>query len=262
MGKNELNRVKQINSSKMELLPLYDWHLGADACNEKLVDKIIDYIKKTPNCYTFMGGDLIECAIYDNKINSVHTQKYQLQEQVEMLCEKLEPIKDKILFAICGNHEHRVEKATGLDVAALIALNLGVQYFKWETQYMIKMNTPKCKADKKNIVIYAHHGSGGGSTSGAKINAVERLHFRAPFANIIFSGHVHFTSETRKQINFLSQQGINKSMIQYFISCGTAHESDGYAAMKGYGAIPVGLMLAKLEINSNNELRVKTEVFE
>lgn len=258
--KKDLSRVKVINSNQIQLLPLYDWHLGSEECNEKLVDNIIDYIKKTPNCYTFMGGDLIECAIY-GKLNNSHTQKYQVQEQVEILCEKLEPIKDKILFAICGNHEHRVEKATGLDVAALIALNLSVPYFKWETQFMLKMNTPKHK-ENKNVIIYAHHGSGGGATSGAKINAVERLHFRAPFANIIYSGHVHFTSETRKQLNYLSQAGAPKSMIQYFISCGTAHESDGYAAMKGYGAIPTGLMLSKIHINQQNEVRVKTEVFE
>lgn len=261
MAKNNIERIKVINSNKVQLLPLYDWHLGSEECDEKLVDSIIDYIKKTPNCYTFMGGDLIECAIY-GKLNNSHTQKYQVQEQVELLCEKLEPIKDKILFAICGNHEHRVEKATGLDVAALIALNLGVPYYKWETQFMLKLNSNKNKNDKRNVIIYAHHGSGGGSTSGAKINAVERLHFRAPFANIVYSGHVHFTSETRKQLNFMSAQGHIKSMIQYFISCGTAHSSDGYAAMKGYGAIPTGLMLSKIELTPIDDVRVKTEVFE
>lgn len=256
-----INIVKEIDSTEVEILPLFDWHLGSKECDEVMVDRIIDYIKKTDNCYTFLGGDLIECSIY-GKMNAVHTQKYQVTEQVEILVKKLEPIKDKILFSVCGNHEHRVEKATGLDVAALISMHLDVQYFGWECHYLLKLNSLKNKKEKRNVYIYAHHGSGGGATSGSKINNVEKFHFRAPFANVIFCGHVHFTSETRKLIRYLSQGGNMKDMIQYYVSCGTTHGSDGYAAMKGFSPIPTGLMKAKIHLISGDHVRCKTEVFE
>lgn len=253
--------VKCIDYSEIEILPLFDWHLGSHECDEDMVDRIIDYIKNTDNCYTFLGGDLIECAVY-GKLSNTHTQKYQVTEQVEILVEKLKPIKDKILFSVCGNHEYRVEKATGLDVAALIAMHLEVPYFGWEAHFLLKLNSLKNKKEKRNVYIYAHHGSGGGSTSGSKINNVEKFHFRAPFANLIFCGHVHFTSETRKLIRYLSQNGNMKDMIQYYISCGTAHGSNGYAAMKGYSPIPTGLMLAQIKLNNDDTVRCKTEIFE
>lgn len=253
--------VKVIDASEVQILPLFDWHLGSHECDEKMVDRIIEYIRKTPNCYTFIGGDLIECSIY-GKMNSVHTQKYQVTEQVELLVEKLKPIKDKILFSICGNHEHRVEKATGLDVAALIAMHLEVPYFGWECHYLLQLTSMKNKKSRRNVYIYAHHGSGGGATSGSKINNVEKFHFRAPYANMIFVGHVHFTSETRKLIRYLSLDGEMKDMVQYFISCGTAHGSDGYAAMKGYSPIPTGLMLSHVSLKHDDQIRCLTEVFE
>jgi hypothetical protein len=259
--KKPVENVKTIDASKIQILPLYDWHLGSEECNEDLVDRIIDYIKKTPNCFTFLGGDLIECCVY-GKMNNVHTQKYQVTEQVEMLVKKLKPIKDKILFSICGNHEQRIEKATGLDISALIALNLEVPYHQWESHFQIKLNSHKKKGDKKNVYIYAHHGSGGGGSSGGKINSAEKFHFRAPFANAIFVGHVHFTSTTRKLLPYITQTGVLKNMTQYIISCGTAHESNGYAAMKGYGPQPTGLMLAKFEINHDDVVKCHTEVFE
>jgi predicted MPP superfamily phosphohydrolase len=92
--------VKFIDYSEVEILPLFDWHLGSHECDETMVDSIIEYIKKTDNCYTFLGGDLIECSIY-GKMNAVHTQKYQVTEQVELLVKKLKPIQDKILFSVC-----------------------------------------------------------------------------------------------------------------------------------------------------------------
>lgn len=254
--------VKAIEETSIEILPLFDWHLGSHECDEALVDRIIKHIQENENCYTFIGGDLGEFCVYDGKMNSVHHQKHQVTEQVEMIIKKLEPIKEKILFSVCGNHEARIEKSTGLDVAALIALSLNVPYFKWETHFILKLISAKSKKERKNIYIYAHHGCGGGASSGGKINAIERLHFRAPFAHIIFAGHTHIASETRELIPYLSQAGNMKNFVQYFISCGTSHKSDGYAAMKAYRPIPVGAVKTSIRLTPDNEVRCDTIVFE
>ena len=111
----------------IELLPLFDLHLGSYECDEGLIDSAINYIRHHNKCFTFLGGDIIECNVY-GKTNNVHTQKMQLDEQVERIKEKLYPIRNKILFSVTGNHEHRVEKATGLNLSKIIAdsLNAGL----------------------------------------------------------------------------------------------------------------------------------------
>lgn len=256
-----MKNIKVIGKKNLKIIPFFDWHYGSECCDEALMFELIERVKNDSDCYTILGGDLVETAVYDGKINSVHTQKHQFQDQVEKLIEYLTPIKDKILFSICGNHEHRVEKSTGLDISALIALNLGVPYFKWECDFLLKLKSRK-NNNHKNIHIYAHHGVGGGTTPGAKANAMEKLTGRSPLADILFSGHTHACLENRRQIRYLSQKGIKKTKMQYYISCGTLHESDGYAAMKGYSTQPTTAIEVSIYLNADNAVRCDTKILE
>ena len=43
----KIENVKIIDNSEVELLPLFDWHLGSKECDENMVDRIINYIKNT-----------------------------------------------------------------------------------------------------------------------------------------------------------------------------------------------------------------------
>lgn len=215
----------------IELVPLNDLHLGSYECDEGLVDNTINYIRHHKNCYTFLGGDIIECNVY-GKVNNVHTQKMQLDEQVERIKEKLYPIRNKILFSITGNHEHRVEKATGLNLSKIIADSLNVTFCDWESHFIVKFKGNKvCR-------LYAHHGTGASVTSGAKLNSAEKLHFRSPMANIIICGHLHFPINSEKEIRYLDNGGNLKTFTQHYVVCGSAHGSNGYASMKAYSPVP------------------------
>lgn len=221
------------------LVPLYDIHFGSQECEEEYFDNAIEYIARRPNVRTFLGGDILECSIYGSK-GSVHTQKHQVQEQLEIVAEKLHRIRHKILFSLYGNHEYRVEKSTGLNVSKILADLLGVEYAGNEKHFLFE-----------GFRCYAHHGSGAGGTSGARVNSLERLHFRSPFANVIFAGHSHFPVSTEKEIRYLDRFGKLKSFIQYFISCGSTHSSDGYASQKGLQPIPTSIQIVEFgkEIN-------------
>ena len=222
----------------VELVPLNDLHFGSEECNESLIDESIDYIKRHNQCFTFLNGDIIECATY-GKMGGVHKQKHQLDEQVEYMIEKLKPIRKKILFSVCGNHEYRIEKATGLNLAKVMSDTLEIPFAGWECNFMIKMKNKVCR-------LYAHHGAGGSVTSGAKVNSVERLHFRSPFANILICGHLHFPVNTEKEICYLDNAGNLRSFTQHFVACGSAHKSGGYASMKGYGPVPCSISKIKI----------------
>jgi predicted phosphodiesterase len=258
------SNVKVVDFPEIKILPLYDLHVGSSECDEDLIDKAIKFIKENENCFTVLGGDLIENNVYDNKINAIHGQKYQVQEQVEKVIKMLEPIKDKILFSVCGNHEYRTERLTGVDISALIALQLDVPYFKWESFFMIKMPSKKNISQKRNISLYAHHGVGGSSTTGTKLNSIEKLHFRAPISDILMVGHHHISISSRKIIRFLNQSGQVKEMVQHFVGCGSAHQStsEGYGAKGGYAPIPTGFSLINISLDSHDVIKCRTEVFE
>lgn len=226
--------VVESKYNNVEILPLVDLHLGSFECDEKLIDSSISYIKNHKNCYTFLGGDIIECNVY-GKANNVHSQKLQLDEQVERIKEKLYPIRNKILFSITGNHEHRVEKSTGLNLSKIIADSLNVKFCDWESHFLIKFKGNKiCR-------LYAHHGTGASVTSGAKLNSAEKLHFRSPMANIIICGHLHFPINSEKEIRYLDNNGKLKTFTQHYVVCGSTHGSNGYASMKAYPPVPCSM---------------------
>jgi predicted MPP superfamily phosphohydrolase len=243
---------KKLRKNSIVLLPLYDIHFGSKECDEELFLKALRYIKNRKECLTFLGGDIIECATY-GKMNNVHDQKHQINEQIEKVVALLKPIRNQIMFMICGNHEHRIEKATGLNIVKIISEMLGIPYLGWEAHFFFKFkNKQFCRG-------YAHHGNGCAATSGSKLNALEKLHFSSPMANLICAGHTHSPINSEKEIRYLSADGILKSFIQFFVSCGTTHKSAGYATMRGYG--PVSTTLSKITIKATTSIQIQVEKF-
>jgi predicted phosphodiesterase len=243
MQENDVVPTKKIKTKSVELIPLYDLHYGSHQCRENDLKNIVKYIKGKSSCYTFLGGDLIECSIY-GKMNAVHTQKIQITEQIQNIVEILKPIRNKILFSICGNHEHRIEKATGLDIMQIMADMLGIPYLGWEAHFALKLKGSMVRC-------YAHHGTSAAVTSGAKLNAIEKLHFRSPHAHLIFCGHTHFPFFSEKEIRYINSDCKMKRFTQYYISSGSLHESDGYATMKALPPIPTRLNKVKIRVENN-----------
>lgn len=226
-----------------EIVPFFDIHLGSNECDEELFLKSIAYIRNRNHCFTFLGGDLIECNVYGG-LNNVHSQKFNVDDQVEKIVQHLYPIRNKILFSVCGNHEYRIEKQTGLNLSKLIADRLDIPYMDWECHFLLKFKD-------KFFRCFAHHGTGGSSTSGAKLNSAERLHFRSPFANLIISGHLHTPINSEKEIRFLDNRGSVKEFSQHCVLCGSYHKSDGYASKGAF--TPVNTCGTKIRITPTGE---------
>jgi hypothetical protein len=120
---------------------------------------------------------------------------------------------------------------------------LGIRYEGWEVLFNIQLgkHQKKCK-------LYAHHGTGSAISSGAKLNSLEKLHFRAPLSNVIVCGHLHFPMNSEKEIRYVDDKGIVRKYTQYYVGCGSTHESDGYATMKGLSPLSTSLTMIKLQV--------------
>lgn len=218
--------------------------MGSHHCNEELLHKGVELIKSRSDCITFLGADLIEASIYGS-VGSVHSQKLQIDEQIEKITKILSKIRNKILFCIDGNHEHRIEKATGLNLTKVIADILKIPFLGWEALFNIRLGKNKVCS------CYAHHGTGNSSTSGAKLNSLEKLHFRAPLSNLIICGHMHFPVNSEKEIRYIDAKGKIRKYTQYFVGCGSIHESDGYASMKALSPIQPSLTKIHIQVTDN-----------
>jgi DNA polymerase II small subunit/DNA polymerase delta subunit B len=113
--KVNLNEEKGKIVKDITILPIADVHIGDELSNLKLFKEALERIKKEPNTYTIINGDMCNMALKNSK-SDVYGQSLSPMEQVITVVNYLEPIKNKILVISTGNHEDRTMKETNIDV--------------------------------------------------------------------------------------------------------------------------------------------------
>lgn len=112
-----------------EVVFLGDCHYGSPQFDKPRFLGMIDYCVKN-NIYVFLMGDLIEMSTRDSVGAGIYEQESIGQSQYETMVGWLKPLANKklILGSLNGNHEDRVYKATGINLAKMIARELEVRY--------------------------------------------------------------------------------------------------------------------------------------
>jgi predicted phosphodiesterase len=135
------------------------------------IESQIKHIKNTPNAFAICNGDLMNNAT-KTSVSDSYAEQISPMEQLQMLCDLLEPIKDKILLLTQGNHEARTYRNDGIDLTALLARQLGI-YDKYVREggvlFLRFGETSSHNRFRPQLYsIYCTHGSGGGRKEGAK----------------------------------------------------------------------------------------------
>jgi hypothetical protein len=165
----------------VELAPLYDVHIGSHDHDGDLLKRHLDWIARTPNVFTWNGGDAFENKT--PKQADMGHDPLSPEEQVLKATEAFAIVQHKMLFSIPGNHEDRTSKQAGMSSARRLADNLKVPYFPEYCFLSLKW--------RGNVFrILAHHGAGGATTAGAQRNSARKeLVWHQP--DILWTGHLH-----------------------------------------------------------------------
>ena len=178
-------------------------------------------------------GDLIEMSTRESVGSGVYEQESIGQSQYEQMIEWLKPLADKklILGSHNGNHEDRVYKATGINLAKMIARELDVRYLGdacWNT----------FKVGSQSYSIYSLHGRTGSRFDGTALLALERIAVSF-FADLVVMGHTHkLVSST--VLTQRIENGLVKEHKKTLLITGSYLKYDG-----GYGQT-LGLPISKL----------------
>ena len=181
---------KKFNATFFNLFPLGDWHLGSRQCDVLFIRKVIGLIKNDPNAYWVGMGDLMENAIIGSK-GDLYTQALPPREQMDYICNLLDPIAKKGLFLIGGNHEQRTMRAVGTIPEQYFSVKLGIPFMGFSCMAvfdLLRAHAPRV------FSCYFHHNYGGGYMVGSKINRASSLRKLTPTVDAVFSGHFHTTS--------------------------------------------------------------------
>lgn len=177
----------------IEIHPMADHHIGDSMCDFKSVMERIEYIRTTPNAYCILGGDLLDTAICSS-IGDTYGANLQPMEQLKQCVKIFEPIKDKIIAVLPGNHENRVYKSDGIDMTEIMCNQLGIpeKYSPTTALLFIRFGTQGGKHHNRPqlYTAYVTHGSGGGRREGGKVNRLADLASIVD-ADIYIHSHTH-----------------------------------------------------------------------
>lgn len=219
---------------KITLYPLVCWHVGAPQADYEFIHEMIARVKDDPYGKAIYLGDGGECVTKSSK-GHIYEQTMSPQEQKQWLVDALQPIKDKFLFGVRGNHGNRTMKDSGLSFDESLCSALGIPYLNIAAYWNLVVG-------RSSYDIYTNHGVDSGVNTGVKINKAKVFEHLVD-ADAIITAHSHICAAippTRRA--YLRNESAGGFPIKwrstYGYIAGCAYDSrTGYAEEKAYSPL-------------------------
>lgn len=227
----EIRRVVKLNdvNSEVRVYTLADLHLGDGLMDKDRVKKWVEDVLEYPNSIVIVNGDLINNATR-NSVSDIFSAVLTPDEQIDALVELLEPIKDKIVLMIEGNHEGRSYRQDGILIIKRVARELGIGKTYSNGAYLLFIEL------ENGLVysIYGKHGSGGGKRVGSKANRLEDMLDNVN-ADVFLHSHTHQAMSFRLVGNYIHPDSNEKYEKEHlFVNTNAFLNFGGYGEEKGY----------------------------
>lgn len=211
-------------------------HIGDPAFDADKFFRYREWVQKTPNAYVILNGDILNTAI-KSSVSDIYGETMNPKESLNTAVKIFDPIKDRILCIVGGNHERRIYKDVGFDISEVLAEKLGAYYAGDECYLKIKLGKATGKKGNGLPIIYScyiTHGWGSGRTPGSKVNNLAKL-ADIVLADVYIASHTHFMT-SHQDIYLVPDKSHNKliEMKRTFVSSGAFLKRAGYAVTKGY----------------------------
>ena len=220
------------------IYPIGDLHLGSIGCHEKEWGEFCNFITNEPDSYICIVGDMLENATR-NSIANPFDCRYRPMEQKNILADFLNPIRDKILCAVRGNHEARTVKESDQDILYDVLCRLNIEdRYRAGTAFLYlsigeRTNGNRIKGRPiSSYKIVVTHGTGGGKYPGSAINNQQRFGLVAD-CDVLITGHTHAPSITKpSRIVFDPHQNEIRTEPFACVQCASWLAYSGYPLQK------------------------------
>lgn len=230
---NDFDLIQHSFPGDIDIYPIADVHLGALEHAEPEWQAFLKRVEKE-NAYLILAGDLLNNSTRGTKFANPFDEVLRPREAKRRMVEYLEPIKDRILCLVDGNHEARSTRETDQSITYDICARLDIEHLYRENIAFMKVSLGARKREPKPVSSYVFcvtHGAGGGIYTGAAVNRDERFGNVIEGCDCIVSGHVHkgFVSKPSKIV--VDAKNNTVSMRHYTVlSCVSWLNYGGYAA--------------------------------
>ncbi len=196
------------------IVPFFDSHVGGQGTDTSRLQMAVNYVSQVNNAVSFCGGDTIDNANTVSATNP-HTSKLNPDYSLDLAVDIFQPIADKLLFVLGGNHDSADgarNKISNADFAKQFAKRLmqkvkeafneyrSVKYFKYnavaELPLAVTLNKKKIFVP---VGIFGTHGSGSARSKAGVLdvalrngwNGYNNTNLQDIIIHIMFSGHFH-----------------------------------------------------------------------
>lgn len=219
----------------LDIIPVSDVHLGAAEHLWKEWEDFRNKVLASPNTYLVLGGDLINNATRSS-VSNVFEETIRPRDQKKMMAAMLEPLRDRILCAVTGNHERRSGKDADDDATYDILCKLDLEHLYRENMAFVKIQmgvTDGNGSKNPTYMLVVSHGAGGGGLTGSAVNKSERFGYVLDGADALIVGHTHKPFVTQPSKIFIDKYNNNISLKPFKVVCATSWlDYGGYAAAK------------------------------
>jgi len=208
---------------------------------EEEFQRFIASVAEQDHVYLTLGGDLLDNGL-KNSVTNVYRQRYMPGEQKRMMARLLEPVRDRILCSVGGNHEHRSAKEVDDDPTYDIMAKLDLEHLYRENIAFVKIqmgvphtgesNGETAGRTRPTYILVVTHGAGGGMLTGSAVNRAERFGYIDGMDALIV-GHTHKPFVTQPGKIYIDRQNNQVSIKPFKVISATSWlEYGGYAARK------------------------------
>ena len=195
--------VHEICDKEIKIYPIADVHFGALEHDSKAWEKFCSKVAGEPNSYLILAGDLINNNLRSS-VGSPWDDLVRPREQKRRMVEYLEPLRERLLCCVSGNHERRSLKDSDDDPTYDIMAKLDLEdIYRQSAAFMkIRLGARGSKGRDGGIgydtsfKFAVNHGAGGGST-GSSVNRNEKWGTVIDGVDCVISAHTHKGAITR-----------------------------------------------------------------
>ena len=225
---NIIKRKVDISENVMRIFVLADLHIGDGLMDKDRLEQFIDDVMADDSNYIIINGDLINNETRQS-VSDIFGAVMTPDEQIDYLVELLEPMRDKILVMIEGNHELRSYKSDGILVIKRVARELGIENCYSNGAYLLFIDI-----DGVTYSIYGKHGTGGGKTVGVKANRLIDMLDNVN-ADIFIHSHTHTLLVCRALGNYIHPATNEQNEVDHlYLNSSAFLKFGGYGEEQGF----------------------------
>lgn len=163
------------------------------------------------------------------------------EAQADLFVDLMNPVRDRILCLIQGNHDGRTDEVSQFDIMKYIKKCLGCDYLGGSSQQAwINLWFSKYK----NYKLFIRHGSYAGKYPRNHLRTM--INDYGEIADLILIGHGHQLKDTYELKNRYGRGKVYKKRI-YGAMCGSFLKNVAYAKTKGYLETEIGNVILQLD---------------